>query len=133
MRARQAQRPTLGDRANLLPAHVEERLRLLAALPAGWDGNGALPVSREAEKKLRKTLNQAYSRAPGLVPEPFIAPDPEGGLGLEWEFANGNELLLSVSPSGEVTYLLAMPSRTEQHGSIRSAADLQNLIRQALA
>ena len=113
----------------LLP-EIEARLRELSELPRGWDGDDALPVSAKADTEIRAVLAQVYALARGRVPGPFIAPDPDGGLGIDWEVASGAELLLAVSPAGAITYLLSGPG-VEKQGAITGAKDLERLLRAA--
>lgn len=91
-----------------LPLEIEQRLRHLASLQTNWDSYGALPVSRVALEKTRKLLFHLYSLNLPYLPPPFIAPDPEGGLGLEWDFGPRGEVYLEISSKGQMTYVLTM-------------------------
>lgn len=100
--------PTKSIVLGRLPIEIEQRLRVLTSLPTNWDSYGALPVSRAALEKTKELLFHLYSLDIRHLPPPFIAPDPEGGLGLEWDVGPRGEVYLEISSKGQMTYVLTM-------------------------
>ncbi len=67
---------------------------------AGWDGYGALPVSRDAWRNTYKFL-QAWQIG---FPRPTIGAEPDGNLTLEWYRNPRRVLSISVSPDDLLHY-----------------------------
>ncbi len=57
------------------------------------------------------------------LPKPFVAPTSAGGVGLEWEVESGKELLLEISPAGELSYLLVTPRPDGGESEIEDVID----------
>ena len=115
-----------------LPQGVEEYVLHLADLPANWDSYGARRVAPRAISRTLEVLRSIYPRLPRPSSEPFVAPDADGGLGIELALASGGELLISVDAQGTTTYLLAA-AEEERSGLLESEADIQELARGCLA
>lgn len=108
---------------------IEQRLRHLASLQTNWDSYGASPVGRVALGKTRKLLLYLYSLNLPSLPAAFIAPDPEGGIGIEWDFGLGREVLLTISAEGQLTYVLDMGrKRGEQESPLQLINSLHSYI-----
>jgi len=116
-----------------LPASLEQRLNQLKQLPDGWDGYGAPPISPKTIQKTRSILLQLISHEElGLpVPLPFVSPTLGGGVGLEWKLESGKELLLEVSPAGDMSYLLVVPKpeggEEETEDVVKGSQELESL------
>jgi hypothetical protein len=84
------------------------RLKELAALPANWDDNGAVPPTSaavEATRRLMDAVRHRCSHLESRVELPWtIAPIYHGGLLPEWR-GGGGELEVHVGPDGGFGYL----------------------------
>jgi len=60
------------------------RLRLVAALPSGWDGEGGPPPNPETVASAARLLRDLQRNE---LPLPFICPIAGGGLQIEWSCA----------------------------------------------
>lgn len=84
---------------------------MLSRLPADWDSFGAAPISTEAIANARALLTDLSFQplAPSYVPF-HIAPDPRGGILIEWRRADGGGTLeLWVGTDGSMEYLIDRP------------------------
>jgi len=61
----------------------------------GWDGYGALPISKEAHEEAARFLKCL----PLDLPIPEIVPDPRGGVSFEWY--KSKNWVFTVSTKGE--------------------------------
>jgi hypothetical protein len=54
-----------------------------------------------------------------------------GGVGLEWKLESGKELLLEVSPAGDMSYLLVVPKpeggEEETEDVVKGSQELESL------
>ena len=66
-------------------ASVENQIEELCKMPAGWDGYGALPISRTTKYNSLAALRSIL----GSAKAPDITPNPNGTLSFEWETAQG--------------------------------------------
>lgn len=112
---------------------VAKRLLDLLRLPPGWDGYGARPVSLSAASRAASVATGALKLRASALPEPFIAPTPDGGLQLEWKSPQGKELILEIPPGpGEPTFLLVEPTTSgeerETQGTIGQPHSLRELL-----
>ncbi len=92
-----------------LSSTLEKCLEQLKQLPEGWDSYGACAISPTAIDRARSILVRVTAPEELGLSAPFVAPTSRGGVGLEWRFESGRELLLEVSPAGNVSYLLVIP------------------------
>ena len=89
------------------------RIRHLATLEPDWDGDGGDPMAPEAMGTTAWILLTTRALTPAGVPEPFVAPLPDGGLQVDWESPSGAELMLVVQPNGTVIeFLLDTPTES---------------------
>jgi len=109
--------------AHLSEASLRKRLAELKSLPAGWDGEGAEPISA-------LTLQMAQGvglRLLGRTFPPAITPNPGDTLTFEWE-ADAGSALLEI---GHTTYSFLMKTksgkRTTDMGSLGNTTDIDNL------
>jgi len=83
---------------------------------SGWDGYGALEVSREAV-----TGAMTFARLlPKNLPEPEIGPSPVGAVTFDWFVAPDRTLSVSVGPEKVITYAGILSGEVTQvvHGEI---------------
>lgn len=85
------------DEANWF-AELNEQLRLLKALPEGWDGYCGLPVSEQVAVFTRQMLERIYFDG---LPHPSLVPGSDGSLQVEWH-QNGLDIELDVLGPQEV-------------------------------
>lgn len=85
-------------------APVAQRLCELLDLPKNWDSYGSDRVDYRAAEALLRIL----SRIGEEVALPGIFPTSGGGMQLEWS-SNGIEVVVSATPSGEVTVSVDSP------------------------
>jgi hypothetical protein len=105
-----------------LPQELSDRLDHLARLPQNWDSYGAVSINPKAIERVRSILREIFAVGAKDIPHPFIAPANDGTLVLEWETANGKELILDVPPDDEpASFLLVEP---EAHGKERETEGL---------
>ena len=78
-----------------------------------WDGYGAVPIiettCREAETLIRLL--------PSFVPAPNILPEPDGGIGLDWDKGEGFSFTISVSGNNVLTYAGLFGENNETYGT----------------
>ena len=65
-----------------------------------WDGEGAFPLDSDSIEFMGMLLS-VYPTALAL---PEIFPDPDGTLGLDWDFSDGTNLTIRMMPNGEIAY-----------------------------
>jgi hypothetical protein len=53
-------------------------------LRPGWDGHGAAAITPAAKDAAFNFLRRVEGKFGSAVPEPFVAPLSDGGLGLVW-------------------------------------------------
>lgn len=78
-----------------------DQLAKLSALPRDWDSYDADPVSIIALGQARLLFSNLDFED---IPEPHIAPTPDGGIGLHWRVGS-RDLEIEISPTGEITFL----------------------------
>jgi hypothetical protein len=109
--------------AHLFEAVLRQRLAELRSLPAGWDGEGAEPISTVTLQKAQNVGLRLLERT--LPPE--ITPNAGDTLTFEWESNLGSALL----EIGHATYSFLMKTksgkRTTDMGSLSSTTDIDNL------
>ena len=105
-----------------LPEAIEEDLKRISSLPAGWDGRSRSAVAPFTMERTRYFLRLAYSWSRSGLPEPFIGPGPDGRIVLEWEAENGKELIVDVPNAREapIRFLLVEPTETGEELQIES-------------
>ncbi len=113
-----------------------QRIRVLKELPHGWDGFGAATVTQDAVRSCTKILSAIVDlpHCSSIGKKLFIAPLPDGGLELDWDFQVENDLMILVPPEGEpVQFLQTLidPSgeEREREGILDTDDSLANLFR----
>lgn len=76
-----------------------------------WDGYGALPLKEQAVLEAERFI----AVMPIFMPDPEIAPEPSGDIGLQWSFGENRILAVSFEGRNIVTYaaILGSPERTK--------------------
>ncbi len=114
-----------------LPSTLEQRLERFKGLPEGWDSYGARAVGHTAIGKAKTVILEALSEEVG-IPAPFVSPTTSGGVGLEWKLGSGKELLLEISLTGDMSYLLVEPrldgGENEVEDHISNREELKRLL-----
>ena len=113
-----------------------QRIKVLKELAHGWDGFGAVPVTKDAVKGCLQILSAIIDLPHGskIGKKLFIAPLPDGGLELDWDFQVENDLMILVPPEGEpVRFLQTLIDRSgeerEREGTLDTDDKLANLFR----
>lgn len=78
----------VGDPASTRDAelfYAKAEIEKLAAMPANWDGEGALQICEEAKGNAKATVDAVFPN----VPSPEIIPNPNGTISFEWESEKG--------------------------------------------
>jgi hypothetical protein len=107
----------------LSEASLRQRLAELKSLPAGWDGEGAEPISAVT----LKMAQDVGVRLLGRTPPPEITPNGGDTLTFEWESDAGSALL----EIGHTTYSFLMKTksgkRTTDMGLLSNTTYIDNL------
>ncbi len=81
---------------------LEELARVVAErTAAGWDGDRAEPVSREAAHY----ASQLIRSLPYHLPLPSLCPEPDGCIELEWYRDPGRLVVVSVDHEGQLHWI----------------------------
>ena len=129
---------SLLNRLRVINAGWAERIDQLRKLEVNWDGYDAVTISDIAVKKCCKVLVATEWSSNPLVHEAFIAPLADGGLEIEWEFPEGNELMIVFPPEeSPVQFLLTTFDKdgqeSEREGTIPVDSTVEKLIVEASA
>lgn len=84
---------------------VSDEIDALAALEEDWDGEESLPVSRDALRAAKRLLDMTvqvarYQRLTWTPPS--VAPTPEGGVALTWEYAGHRFMVILEGDTRDV-------------------------------
>ena len=76
-----------------------------------WDGYGALPIQEQAVLEAERFI----AVMPAFMPDPEIAPEPSGDIGLQWSFGENRILAVSFAGRNIITYaaILGSSERTK--------------------
>ena len=76
-----------------------------------WDGYGALPIQEQAVLEAERFI----TFMPAFMPDPEIAPEPSGDIGLQWSFGENRILTVSFEGRDIITYaaILGSSERTK--------------------
>jgi hypothetical protein len=122
-RARSEWSGTAFNLAHLFEASLRQRLDELKSLPAGWDGEGAEPISAVTLQMAQVVGVRLLDR----TPPPEITPNAGDTLTLEWESDAGSALL----EIGHTTYSFLMKTksgkRTTDMGLLSNTTYIDNL------
>lgn len=109
--------------AHLLEASLRQRLAELKSLSAGWDGEGAEPISAVTLQKAQSVGLRLLDR----TRPPEITPNAGDTLTFEWESDAGSALL----EIGHATYSFLMKTKSGKRmtdmGSLSNTTDIDNL------
>ena len=105
-----------------IPDPVEKQLQHIASLPAGWDDRGISAVTPWTLSRTRCLLNLAYTWGKEDLPALFMSPANDGRIVLEWQNANGKELIVEVPSTHDeaIRFLLVEPTQTGDELEIES-------------
>lgn len=78
-----------------------------------WDGYNAVPITAAAYEEAKAFLN---ALPPG-IPVPEIVPEPDGGIGFEWDSGPSRTFAASVSGKGLIVYAGLLGKGTKAHGT----------------
>jgi len=78
-----------------------------------WDGYGADKISHEAYYEATKLLNLI----PTTFPMPEIAPEPDGGIGIEWYKGKGQTFIISVDGRTVIAFAGLFGENSEVYGT----------------
>jgi hypothetical protein len=102
-----------------------EEIDELGSLPANWDGEDALPVTRDvlshAKQLLRVTAEAAGAMGLRWHP-PSLAPTPDGGLELSWEVGK-RWAMLTLRPSHQSVECSAQEDGSPPRYQLESVGD----------
>ena len=91
-----------------LPSALEQRLEQFQQLTEGWDSYGSEAISHAAVERSIILLQDLYAYFKELgktLPEPFVAPIPDGRIQIEWS-GDEKEVEVTVDEKGIIEYLL---------------------------
>jgi hypothetical protein len=111
-----------------------ERLPLALRRP-GWDGHNASPISGAAHGEVVDFLGRLFKDFGGAsAPAPMVAPDPDGGIALEWsrdDDQGHRELeIVFLARGNEYSIGYRGCAQAEEEGEDQPVWKLLNLVRQ---
>ena len=83
-----------------------------------WDAYDALPVRPATVERVRRLLKTM----PADIPLPDIGPEPDGSIGMDWDFGDSGHVIVSVPEEGRIAFSVT------RSGAIDSWADLPLLV-----
>ncbi len=89
-----------------------------------WDGYGAVPISETAYREA-ETLVRLL---PSFVPAPDILPEPDGGIGLDWDKGANFSFTISVTGNHVLAYAGLFGENNETYGTENFAGNLPKAI-----
>lgn len=101
---------------------VVDRLRQLADLPVGWDGEGGPALKATAKAAAINLVNRGFF---DRVPRPHMGPVMGGGLQFEWQIGSRG-LEIEVLPNGSIEFL-AVQGDAQGQGQIMDDSMLDTL------
>ena len=78
-----------------------------------WDGYGAVPIT-EATYREAETLIRSL---PSFVSTPDVSPEPDGGIGLDWDKGEGFSFTISLSGKNVIAYAGLFGENNETYGT----------------
>jgi len=94
-----------------------------------WNGEDALPVSKEAVKEAENLL----LALPAYIPIPDIYPDPTGAIVFEWYRRPRHRLALSIYGNGTLEFAGLLGAGNGVYGEAHIGNNLPKTIRNHLA
>ena len=107
-------------------------LKLTQRLEPNWDSYGAVKPPAGAIARsfvLLWNLNEHFINVGESLPEPFVAPVPDGRIQFEWDAGN-IEFEVTIDEQGEMEYLLSETNSEEhfQEGIVSTEKELGNML-----
>jgi hypothetical protein len=93
-----------------------------------WDGYGALPISLDAKFEAQRLVDLL----PVWLSRPDVVPDPDGEIGLSWDFGPGRVFTVSVSSTGILSYAGLLGDGVKRHGVEWFRSDVPKTIIEAI-
>ena len=112
------------------------KLRSMQGLKQGWDSYDATPISQIAVAQSWALLRDVFTYFASVgdrIPQPFVAPIPDGRIQVEWESAIG-DIEVTVDEDGRIEYLLCEGDdlSTCNEGTVATPRELAELLRSRL-
>ena len=79
-----------------------------------WDGYGALPITQEAYHEAVRFL---VALPLAWLPTPEVGPEPEGDIGIEWNFGKNRIFVVSINGTNIITYAGLLGTGNKTHGT----------------
>ena len=79
-----------------------------------WDGYGALPINQEAYNEAVRFLEALPL---SCLPAPQVGPEPEGDIGIEWNFGKNRTFVVSINGTNIITYAGLLEAGNKTHGT----------------
>lgn len=80
----------------------------------GWDGYGAMPIEVAAVRQAKNFVHIL----PDDLPQPELAPEPDGSISLDWIDSRNRLLSLSIGLSDRISYAW-LDGTDKGHGVVR--------------
>jgi len=112
------------------------KLRSMQGLEQGWDSYDATPISQIAVAQSLTLLWDVFTYFISVgdrIPQPFVAPVPDGRVQVEWESAIG-DIEVTIDENGRIEYLLCEGDdlSTCNEGTVATPRELAELLRSRL-
>jgi hypothetical protein len=93
-----------------------------------WDGYGAAPIQPGAKEQAQRFVDLL----PYWLPPPDPVPDPDGELGLSWDFGPGHVLSVNISADGTLTYAGLLGNGVKRHGVEKFGSEIPKVVLQSI-
>ncbi|MCI4625164.1 MAG: hypothetical protein L3V56_04290 [Candidatus Magnetoovum sp. WYHC-5] len=93
-----------------------------------WDGYEAYALTYAV---YNKALCLATDNIPCTSPMPDVVPEPDNGIGYEWELDDDNYLIISVNETDEIAYIAKIKGK--KNIKTVGAGEIKELIANSLA
>lgn len=112
------------------------KLRSMQGLEQGWDSYDATPISNIAVAQSLALLWEVFTyfiSVGNRIPQPFVAPVPDGRVQIEWESEIG-DIEVTIDENGRIDYLLCEGDdlSTCNEGTVATPIELAELLRSRL-
>ena len=109
-----------------------DKLDSIKELPHNWDTYGAVPIRQAQIGRSNDLLRLLYLYFTNLgfkLPQPFIAPVPDGSVQIEFDFDEG-DIEITFDENGKIEYLICeannVPTYTE--GTVATPIELAEIL-----
>ena len=107
------------------------KLLAMLELAANWDSYGSAPPSKITVAHSIQLLANLFKHFQSMnenLPEPFVAPVPDGRIQFEWE-SNKNEIEVCIDDDGNMEYLFFPGNATDYvEGSVATFSELGEML-----